>query len=195
MQVTGLRLQVNIILQPATCNLQQNLITMKKLLLILGVFALLASCQTKQNDITPEEQEEIAKIIRSNVQFMVDSLTLNNQATFEKQLETWAETNDKAWVGEPAMWLNMMYLFPSKESIRETWDPSRVSRQKTNMKIDEDYIAVLSRESALYVFKGVFSITDKDGITGVEIPMSGTYVFVLRDGEWKTIHNHQSWKQ
>lgn len=166
---------------------------MKKLLIFLAAFALLASCQTQDTEITVEEQQEIVDILKAQFQFGIDSMAQNTKENFESFLQQWVETDDKAWVGEPAFWFNLMYLYPDKEAIMKSWDPSRISRQSTNMKIEEDYYAVISKECALHVYKGTFSITDKEGVTGPDIPMSGTSVMVLRDGEWKLLHRHLSW--
>ena len=167
---------------------------MKKLLCILTAITLLASCQPKDAEITKTEQEEIAEAIKTKVHFWIDSLSENTPEIFEKQLDMWVEDNDKAWVGDPAIWVNMIYLYQNKGSIREQWNPDVITRQRTNFVVDQEHVAVMSRESALYVFKGSFSITDGEGVTGPEIPMSGSYNFVLRNGDWKVLHNHQSWK-
>ncbi len=85
-------------------------------------------------------------------------------------------------------------VLPSKEKIDEVWRPICVVRSSTNYKIDEDYVAVISYECAVYVFKGFFTITSKEGHTTDPTPMSGSYVYVLRNDEWKILHTHQSWK-
>jgi len=167
---------------------------MKKLLVFFAAITLLASCQNKDTEITVEQQQEITNIIKSKIQFSRDSLSQNTKEQFELGMQYWVESDDHAWVGKPAFWLNLMYLYQDKESIMESWDPDKISRQSTNITIEEEYVAVMSRESALYVSKGTFSITDKDGVTGPEIPMSGTAVWVLRDDDWKMLHRHLSWK-
>jgi len=167
---------------------------MKKLLLILGVFALLTSCQPTQNELSPEKRQEIADTIKkefNNLMGKNQDFTVEN---FDRMQQAWVESDDKVWMENPALWLNMMTLMPDKESM-EVWRPKPNStRAATNYFIDEDYVAVISAECAVYVLKGTFTVTSKDGITTDPIPLSGSYVYVMRDGEWKMLHMHQSWE-
>ena len=97
-------------------------------------------------------------------------------------------------MNNPAIWLNMMTLYPTTERINEVWMPISDVRSATNYYVDEDYVAVISDECAVYVFKGTFTITDKEGDTTDPVPMSGSFVYVLRNNDWKVLHMHQSWR-
>ena len=168
---------------------------MKQLLLFMGLFAMICACQpTGEKEMTNEERQEIASTIKQNFKETIELGKNNNQENFEKWMNVYVESNDEAWMNNPALWLNMLYLYPTKEAISEAWKPKEGSRSGTNFNIEEDYIAVLSPENAVYVFKGTYSITDKDGNTGDDYPMSGTNVYVLRNDEWKLFHIHQSWQ-
>jgi len=165
-----------------------------KLFLIFGLVVFVFACQPAKNqEMTTEQRQEIAKTIRKEVK---DILTLQRDFTVEnheKLLLNWVESDDKAWMGNPALWFNMLYLYPDKESL-ESWRPTPTStRTATNFYIDEDYVAVISPECALYTFKGSFTITNKNGETTEKTPNSGSFVYVLRNGEWKILHTHQSW--
>lgn len=168
---------------------------MKRLLLIMGLIALTWACQTTgEKEMTIEQRQEVANTIKQQFQKWTDLLKDHNQENFDKVMYDYVESNDEAWMDNPAFFLNMMTLLPTKEKIDEVFRPIIEVRSSSNYKIDEDYVAVISAECAVYVFEGTFSITDKDGNTGDDIPMSGTYVYVLRNGEWKFLHTHQSWQ-
>lgn len=168
---------------------------MKQLLLIMGLVAMTWACQTTgEKEMTIEQRQEVANTIKQQFQKLTDLWKNNNQENFEKWMYEWIESNDETWMNNPALWLNMLNLLPTKEAVYEAWKPGPDSRSGSNFNIEKDYVAVLSPEHAVYVFEGTFSITDKDGNTGDDIPMSGTYVYVLRNGVWKLLHIHHSWK-
>ena len=168
---------------------------MKRLLLIMGLIAMIWACQpTGEKEMTIEQQQEVANTIKQQFQKWTDLLKDHNQENFDKVMYDYVESNDEAWMDNPAFLLNMLYIYPTTEAIYEEWKPKPESRSGTDYNIEKDYVAILSPEHAVYVFKGTYSITDKDGNTGDDIPMSGTYVYVLRNGEWKFLHTHQSWQ-
>jgi hypothetical protein len=53
------------------------------------------------------------------------------------------------------------------------------------------YVTVLSPESALLVAEGE-SVVNTNGGLSLSVPFVQSVVFVLRDGDWKAIHAHQS---
>ena len=53
------------------------------------------------------------------------------------------------------------------------------------------YVTVLSPENALLVAEGESVVTTTSGAS-FSVPFAQTVVFVLRDGDWKAIHAHQS---
>jgi hypothetical protein len=163
---------------------------MKKLLTLLALLTLIFACDVEEK-ITPEDREAIAAEIKTEFHNWINSMS-GSQKEFD--MSVWVESDDEAWMGKPALWFNMMTLFPDQEKIREVWEPVGETRSATNFKVDEEYVAVVSDDCAVYTFKGTFSITDIDGNTGPDIPMSGTYVYVERNDQWKMLHMHQSWK-
>ena len=167
---------------------------MKQLLVIMGLIALTCACQpTGEKEMTIEERQEIAATIKQNFTETMALLQNNNQENFEKWMTTYVESNDEAWMKNPALWLQSLMLWSTKETIYDIWKPTEGVRSGTNLNIEEDYVAVLSPENAVYVLKGTYSVIDKDGNTSDDYPVSGTYVYVLRNGEWKTLHIHLSY--
>jgi len=56
----------------------------------------------------------------------------------------------------------------------------------------EVYIAVLSTDHAVHVYKAKWSMTNKDGEVTGEGPLTATTVWIRKNGEWKVLHFHQS---
>ena len=93
---------------------------MKKLLLTIGIIALTFACQpTEEKEMTIEQREEVATIIKQQTQKMFDVLKVYNKENFEIFMDGWIESDDAAWMNNPALWLNMLYLHPTKEEIYE----------------------------------------------------------------------------
>jgi hypothetical protein len=167
-------------------------------LILTFVAFLIIGCTNPNKDVeelTPEARQEIASSIRLSFNEMVKMLENHTLENVEKWINFYVESDDEAWMNEPVLWFNMLTVYPTKEAIRKVWTPTENSRLGTNMNIEEDYVAVLSPESATYVLKGTFSVIDTDGNTGADIPMSGIHVYVLRDDEWKIVHTHYSWEE
>ena len=114
--------------------------------------------------------------------------------TFNKWIGEMVSGDDEVWINNPAMWLNMLTFYPNNEVIYKVWEPAIKKRSSTIMKVDKDYVAVVSPEYAVYVIEGAFSVTDTDGNNTGEIPMTGTMVYVLKNNKWKVLHTHYSWK-
>ena len=139
------------------------------------------------------ERQEIADTIKST---MHELFALNKDYTmdgFEKKMSLFIEPNDEAWMNNPALFVNMLQIVEDKEIAREDMIRILESRTGTIYDIEKEYVAVLSPESAIYVFKGTFSIIRSNGVSSANFPMTGSYVFVLRDDGWKILHMHQTW--
>ena len=97
------------------------------------------------------------------------------------------------FVGEPALFLNRLVLYPSKADVRQAFEPMMARRSGTTYSLTNEYVAVLSADHAVQVIEAMYAITDTLGNTGPEYPLANTTVWVRRDGEWKILHFHQSW--
>ncbi|MFP4488410.1 MAG: nuclear transport factor 2 family protein [Bacteroidales bacterium] len=147
-----------------------------------------------RTEMSPELRQEIADKVRTNFMEMMKLAENNTIENINMTFKKYIDTSAVAWIKEPAMALNMITLYPDKESAFTAWAPKEDSRSGTAYKIEDEHIAVLTPESALYVFTGTFSIIDQDGNMSDEYPVSGTYVFVKTDDRWKILHFHQSWE-
>jgi ketosteroid isomerase-like protein len=57
----------------------------------------------------------------------------------------------------------------------------------------KDYVSVISKEIAVYTYEGKFSITNLEGETGSEYPLTTSVVYTKKDDGWKILHYHHSW--
>ena len=63
-----------------------------------------------------------------------------------------------------------------------------------NVKVNQKHVTVICPTVALMTFDGVSTITTSEGQM-LNYPFAQTIVYVLRDGQWKIIHSHQSTKK
>lgn len=169
---------------------------MKRTILFFLVIALISSCQTEvAQEMTPEDREKVATEIREHQKKMRSLFEVSSVENFNTWMTDMVPGDDEAWMDNPAMWLNLLNLYPNNEVIHNVWDPVIHQRSGTMIKVDKDYVAVLSPEHAVYVSEGIFTITDKQGNTSAEMPLSGTFVYVKKNNKWKVLHIHYSWEE
>ncbi|MBT4409303.1 MAG: hypothetical protein HOC82_05615, partial [Bacteroidetes bacterium] len=94
---------------------------MKKLTVILGVIILFCACQQTESEMTDEQRQEIASTITQHFKDLMDQPSTDNWV--DEFLSSWVENDDKAWLGKPALWLNLMTLYPDQDKIYEVWKP------------------------------------------------------------------------
>ena len=166
----------------------------KRLYFLMGLIILGLACQQSGPiELTDAKRQEISAQIRQTNQEMFDQFKESKQENFDKWMTFYVESNEASWMDNPAIFVNRLGILKTKESIDESWRPVVDRRGSSVMMIDEDYIAVLSMDHAVHVYKGNWSVTNKDGeITG-EGPYTATTVWVRKNGEWKILHYHQSW--
>jgi hypothetical protein len=167
---------------------------LKRFLILFCLAALMISCQPKEMpEMTDMERQEIADIIKQKSQ---ESLALNesmDEEVYDKWMDFWLDTDDASWLGNPGAFVQGIRVIPTLEAMDKFFRPLTKSRSSTNFTVNKDYISVLSRDHAVYVTEGSYSVTNLDGETGPEYPWTSTAVWVNKDGEWKMLHYHQSW--
>jgi ketosteroid isomerase-like protein len=162
----------------------------------LAAFAcllLVAACQAPpppEPEFTDADRQAIAtELERLNGEF----LKLNRPEDTDASFAMWSPVADSYFVTEPALFAQSFRIIAGMQDLREFFDPSNWNRQSTNITALSTSVAVLSPESAVHVTAGHYSITNMEGETGPEYPMSMTGVWVKEDGGWKLVHWHQSW--
>ena len=168
---------------------------MKKSVLFIALIALVCACQkTVPKEMTLEVRQKIAEEIRQHQYKWMSSMEVSNMETFNSFTSEMVQGDDEVWMGNPAMWLNELTLYPNNEVINKSWQPIIENRSSTILKADKDYVAVVSPEYAVYVAIGTFSVTDKEGNSAGDIPMTTTSVYVKKNNKWKVLHWHNSWQ-
>ena len=154
--------------------------------------AMLFSACTK-TEMTEIKRQEIADTIREITAEGLDRARVTSLENFNAWMADWVESDDEAWLNNPAMYVNRLNILTTKEWIDEVWRPTVERRSATHIDIVKDYVAVLSVEHALHVFEARWSVADMSGNITSEGPMTATTVWTRKNGEWKTLHYHQSW--
>lgn len=167
----------------------------KQFFVLLCLIILTIACQpTETPELTQAQRLEIADSVRQKNQEMMEIAALSNEESFNKGMAYWVESSDELWMGNPGIFVNRTEIIPTKEGIIEDYKPMIGTRARTNYTIGNEYFAVLSADHVVHVYEAKYSITDLEGETGPEYPMTATAVWVKRDGDWKILHYHQSWR-
>ena len=166
----------------------------KRFYFLLGLIILFSTCQqTGPIELTDALRQKIAGEIRQRNQEHIDLPKEIKHDTFDRMKAFFVESNDPSWIDNPALFVNRLNIIKTKESYDETFRPTVDRYSSVVYTISEDYVAVLSADHAVHVYKVKWSMTNKDGeITG-EGPLTATTIWVRKNGEWKILHFHQSW--
>jgi ketosteroid isomerase-like protein len=164
----------------------------KQFVVFFSLALLLIACQPSEDLVmTNAERQEIATAVKERSNEMLE---MNMKDEFDRALTFWADSSDESWMGNPGLMVQGIYVIPDKESFEKAFRPMSENRTSTNFTIAKDYTSVVSADCAIYVTQGTYSITNLEGETGPEYPWTSTAVWVKRDGEWKILHYHQSWR-
>lgn len=145
-------------------------------------------------EMTLEERQKVAEEIRQHQYKMMNLMEVTNLETFNSFIDEMVPGDDEVWMGNPAMWLNMLDFYPNNEVINKEWEAVIENRSSTIIKAEKDYVAVVSPEYAVYASIGTFSVIDKQGNNTGDIPITSTSVYVKKNNKWKVLHWHNSWQ-
>jgi hypothetical protein len=161
---------------------------------VVAVGALLFVATERTAPPEPEFTQADRQAIAAEIERL--SSEMNQLSRPEDQaawLTYWSDSADSYFVAEPAVFAQGVRILTTMDSFREFFDPSQWNRRSTNFTTEPSHIAVLSPDVAIQVTGGYFSITNMEGETGPNYPISLTTVWVREGDAWKIIHNHQSW--
>jgi hypothetical protein len=97
------------------------------------------------------------------------------------------------YVGDPALFINRLSVYPTKARVLEVFEPSMASRSATHYNVETSSFVVLSSDAAVQAFSGTYNVVDLEGEFSPDYPMTGSVLWVRHEGEWKILHCHQSW--
>ena len=159
---------------------------------VLAAFALtvLAACQPATTELTEEQKAEIAAEVRDVVGEYTDAI---EAADLDGWMSYWSSEPEQFFQGQPALFVNRLTILPTMENIRTAWESAFDARSAHDLVAENEYVAVVGEDAALYVFDGTFSISDTLGNTTEPAPYTVSIVWVRQSGEWKVLHRHQSW--
>jgi len=166
----------------------------KQFFILFCLVVLIIACQpTEIPELTDAQRQTIETEIRQIYQHTMQEAKNMNEENFNKWLDLLVETNDESWLGNPALWVNRLQIIPTKEEIEKFWRPIMARRISEEREMTDDYVAVLSPNHAIHVLKAKSIITEPEGNIWENL-MTATTVYVKRNGDWKILHYHQSWR-
>jgi uncharacterized protein (TIGR02246 family) len=82
-------------------------------------------------------------------------------------------------------------LLLTRQEVYETFKVAYAGLEAQDIEVGRQNVIVLAPDIAVLVGEGKSTSTTKDGRV-FSSPWAETVIYVLRDGEWKVIHAHQS---
>jgi hypothetical protein len=162
---------------------------MKRPALILTLWAALSAGVSAQDPLTDAERANIAVEVESRFDALLEYAARGENVPTG---EFYAAELEGYFLGEPATFLQGVRLLSTVEEM-ETFFQG-MDRQGTLIDILDSRVAVLSRDIALQVTQGQYTVISSDGVRGDTFPLSTTNLWVRDDdGVWRMLHGHQSW--
>lgn len=166
---------------------------MKKLGLIIIIFGLITNQNFAQSDLSTDERKLIKEAVelRSKELWRLHTQDYNEQ-NLERLMDFFVETEDKSWMGKPAILLDGIYFTHSREEIEDIFRTVFARRHSAPFKIYEKYFAVISEEVVVEIQTIENYIIAKNGNRSPDFEAGDTLVWILRDNEWKILHWHRT---
>lgn len=155
---------------------------MKIFVLLLLLSFSLFSCQRSKINMMAQEHEKIAQAIRSHFNQTVNNALLD----VETWMDVWVDEDDKAWYGDPALWIGLEGT-ATKEEIHDSMEELLDRSVDSFIVVESDHLAIINQGIVIYAFNGYLTgFRDENG--PYKPAAAGTCVFVLRKEEWKLLH-------
>jgi ketosteroid isomerase-like protein len=166
----------------------------KRFFVLFCLVILIVACQPAEKvetaEMTDEQRHAIADTIKQVYQ---DYLDFDFKSDPDAASKFFVEDNDVSWMGNPGLFAHGIWILPNHEAMDAVFKPMTERRTSTNYTIDKEYVSVISEEIAVYVFDGKYSVTNLEGETGSEYPLTTSVVYIKKDDGWKILHYHHSW--
>jgi len=152
--------------------------------IVLAAFALtvLAACQSATTELTEQQKAEIAAEVE----------LLHGQFW-----DAWRAADiDRGWTFYPDIpevsYATDGELFVGLSAIEDNDRSNFAHIASQTITITESHTTVVARNVVCINELAKWTVTDTSGATTPERVFAGTYVWVLRDGEWKVQFSHES---
>lgn len=154
------------------------------------VLFLVAACQSPPPEAPPLDRQAIADEVRAVADAWIATAGANDlEATASYYLDDLGEY----YTAAPALFVNRLSIYPDGPAVVEAFGPAMANRSATRYNLTSNVFAVLSADAVVQVFEATYNVTNLEGETGPEYPMTGSVVWVRHQGGWKLLHYHQSW--
>lgn len=166
----------------------------KRFFVLFCLVILFVACQPAEEaetaEMTDEQRHEIADTIKLAYQDFINFDWKNNPDAVSK---FYVEDNEVSWMGNPGIFVHGIRLLPNRAAVDDLFIRLSEGRTSTNYTILKDYVSVISEEIAVYTYEGKYSVTNLEGETGPEYPLTTSVVYLKKNGDWKMLHYHHSW--
>ena len=156
----------------------------------VAVLTLVAACQAAPPEAPALDRQAIADEVQQTVNAWMETGPTNDldaaAAFFMDDLSTY-------FVGDPMLFFNRLRVYPTKPDFVQAFEPSMANRTGTHYNQTGSSFVVLSADAVVHTYQGTYNITNLEGVTGPDYPMTVTVVWVRHEGAWKILHLHQSW--
>jgi hypothetical protein len=158
--------------------------------MILPLMLLTVACQPATTELTEERKAAIAAEVRQAAAEMFEAAIALDT---DRWLSYWPSELEQRYQGQPALFVNRLDIYPTAGRMRAVWEPSFAARSDHDFATENEYVAVLGEDAALWVYEGTYAVTDTLGNTAEPAPWTVSAVWVRGDAGWKILHWHQSW--
>ena len=166
----------------------------KRLFVLFCLVILIVACQPVKEaetaEMTDEQRHAIADTIKQAYQDYID---FDDKSDPDPTSKFFVDDNDVSWMGNPGLFVHGLRILPNHEAMDAVFKPMSERRTSTNITVLKDYVSVISKEIAVYTYEGKFSVTNLEGETGSEYPVTTSVFYIKKDDGWKILHYHQSW--
>lgn len=132
---------------------------------------------------------------RATIGDTVRQLYRESSQAFDSDLDCEAIVDRLAPGGQAGSFVSQGELFEltSLEELVQMCRAIRQNRVSAREEIVDERVEVLSRDAAVLITRGVYTVQRRDGQTLVR-PQVVTTVWASQDGEWRRVHLHESWR-
>ncbi len=159
---------------------------------IIAVIALLyvTTSPTPLPEMTAAERQEVVGEVQRTFDAWIATGPTND---LDAAMEFFVDDASAEFVGEPVIFVNRLQAYSTKGEIVEAFEPAIANRSGTNYTTTNNSFSVVSHDAVMQAYEGTYSVTNLEGVSGPDYPLTVTILWVRRDGAWKILHLHQSW--
>ena len=159
---------------------------------IIAVIALLyvTTTPTPPSEMTEADRQDVVGEVQRTFDAWIATGPTND---LDAAMGFFLDDASAEFLGEPVVFVNRLRAYATKAEIVEAFEPAIAGRSGTNYTTTNNSFAVLSRDAVMQAYEGTYSITNLEGVSGADYPLTVTILWVRRDRAWKILHLHQSW--